>query len=272
MGLAGQGPQRGGRVQRVARAISLRRAGREAAHELVMDVAVHQQARAGVADLAGVVINAAHRPVHRRVQVVQVGQKNLRAFAARFQGYPLHVGLPGIGQQQLAHGGGAGERQLDHIWVQCQCPPGLRPQAIDQVEHARRATGIDEQLGQPGTRQRRLLGRFEHHAVAGRQNRRQLPHRHQQWVVPGRDGAHHAHGFMRDQVQAARCGMGDCAFHLVNALGKKTQGLGDFRQVDVEHIADRLAHVERLQQGQFVGMLLDQIGQAQQHIHALPGG
>ena len=229
---------------------------------------MHQQARTGVADLAGVVINAAHSAVHGSVQVVQVGQKNLRAFATRLQRHALHVGLPGITQQQLAHGGGTGERELDHIGVQSQRFASLGPQAVDHIEHPGRASRFYKQLRQLGATQRRLLGRLEYHAVARSQNRCHLPDRHQHGVVPRRDGGHHPHGLVQDEVQGFGRGVRHGAFNFVDALGKVANGFGDFWQVDVQHIADGFAHVQRLQQGQLVGVLLNQVGKLEKNLHA----
>ena len=63
---------------------------------------------------------------------------------------------------------------------------GLEAEAVDDVEHARRQQ-VADQLDQNQDRGRRLLGRLQHHAVAGGQRRRELPDRHQDREVPRDD-------------------------------------------------------------------------------------
>ena len=266
--VADQRAHRGGRVERVARAVGHRCAAYETLDEFVMDLTLHQQARAGVAHLAGVVVDATDRALHRGVQVVQVGEEDLRALAAGLQRNAFHVRLPGVTEQQFAHGRGAGERELGHVRVQRQRLAGLDTHSVDHVEHARRAARLDEQCGQPQARHRGLFGRLEHDAVAGGQDRRDLPHRHQHRVVPGRDRAHHAQRLVHDQVQRGRVGVGDRAFDLVDAFGKVADRPQHFGNVDVQHVADRLAHVQCFEQRQFVGVPLHQVGESKQHVHA----
>ena len=266
--VARQGPECGGRIQRVARAVRHPGARDETPHKLVVDAALHQQPRAGIADLAGVVEDATDGAVHRGIEVVQVVEEDLRALAAGLQRHAFHVRLPGITKQQLADGGGAGERELDHVRVQRQRLAGFRAQAVDDVEHPRRAASLDKQLRQPRARQRSLFGRLEHHAVARRQDRGDFPDRHQHRVVPGRDGADHAQRLVQDQVQRRGVGMCHRPLDLVDAFREVADRLEHFRQVDLEHVADRLAHVQGFQQGQLVAVGVDPVGEAQQDVHA----
>ncbi|MNV75145.1 hypothetical protein D3C71_1684130 [compost metagenome] len=57
----------------------------------------------------------------------------------------------------------------------------------------------------------------------------------------------------------------DFVIHLVHRLAIPAQGLRGERHVDMQGIADRLAHVQCFEQGQLFGMLLDQVGEADQH-------
>ena len=140
--------QGGGRVQRVARLVQDPSAFDKARHKAVVNRAVHQQARARVADLARVVKNATYGAVHRGVKVIQVGHENLRTFAPGLQRHALHIALAGITQQQLAHGSGTGECDFGYVHVQAQCFPCLGADAVDHVEHTCRSTGVHKQLRQ----------------------------------------------------------------------------------------------------------------------------
>ena len=77
---------------------------------------------------------------------------------------------------------------------------------------------------------------------------------------------------MRDQVQGARRCVRDSPFDLVDALGKVAQGARHLRQVNVEHVADGFAHIQRFQQGELICMMFNQVGKSQQHLRPSPRG
>ena len=79
---------------------------------------MHQQARPGITDLTGIVINPANRPVDGCVEIGQIAHKDLRALAAGLQRDALEVGLTGIDHQLLADGGRAGKADLGHVLMQ----------------------------------------------------------------------------------------------------------------------------------------------------------
>ena len=53
-------------------------------------------------------------------------------------------------------------------------------------------------------------------------------------------------------------------YSLVDGLGVPLEGRRGARDVDVERVADRLADVERLEQGQLVEVLADELGEPEQ--------
>jgi hypothetical protein len=129
--------------------------------------------------------------------------------------------------------------------------------------------GLGHQLGQAQHAQRRFLRGLEHHRVAGGQRRGQLPRRHQQREIPRHDRADHAQWFAGDQAQLVLAGGRDLAVDLVQRLGRPREAADRRGQVDVARIVDRLAHVQGFQQGQLVGVLLDQRHQLLQGLLAL---
>jgi hypothetical protein len=92
---------------------------------------------------------------------------------------------------QPAGRGLAGEGDLGdaRLLTPAACRP--RAEAVDDVEHARRQQVAISSIS-TRIEDRRLLGGLQHHAVAGRQRRGQLPRRHQDREVPGDDLPDHA--------------------------------------------------------------------------------
>ena len=128
------------------------------------------------------------------------------------------------------------------------------------------------QIGQAQRAEGRLLAGLEHHAVAAGERRCELPHGHQERVVPGHDGAHHAHRLALHQRQRAGSGGGQLAVHLVDGLGGPLQAADGTGHVDLPGIAHRLAHVQAFEQRELLARGQQQLGPAQQHPLALAGG
>ena len=80
----------------------------------------------------------------------------------------------------------AGERDLVDVGVLDQGLAGGTG-AGDDVDHARGQVGLLADLGEQQRGERRRLGRLEHHGVARRQRRRDLPRQHHQREVPRDD-------------------------------------------------------------------------------------
>ena len=70
--------------------------------------------------------------------------------------------------------------------------PGAGAIAGHEVDDAGRQAGVGQRLHEVDGRERRLLGRLQHHGVAADQGREDLPGRHGDREVPGGDQAAHA--------------------------------------------------------------------------------
>jgi len=68
-----------------------------------------------------------------------------------------------------------------------------------------------------------------------------------------------------------RTGGGDFTVQLVHRFSGPGQAAHHAGKIDATRIADRLAHVQRFQQGQLIGVRLHQRGQRQQHALAMGG-
>ena len=203
------------------------------------------------------------------VQVRCVGHDHLRALSAALQDDALQVRLGRIAEEVAADFGGAGEGDHVHVRMPADGLPGCFAQARDHVEHARRNAGLGGQFGHPQGAQRGLLGRLEHHAVAGGQGGADLPGRHLGGEVPGNHRAHHAHRLAQDQGQVV-CGRGGhLAVNLVDRLRVPADAMNRVGHVAVDAIADRLACFQAVQQGQLAQVGLQAVGEGQQRFLAI---
>ena len=80
---------------------------------------------------------------------------------------------------------------------------GLLADPLHDVEDAGREAGLGGQVGQQRARQRRPLGRLQHHRAAGRQRRGRLPGREHERGVPGRD--HDRRARAASESRGSRC-------------------------------------------------------------------
>jgi len=60
------------------------------------------------------------------------------------------------------------------------------------------------------------------------------------------------------------------ALDLVDAFGHEADRVDHCREVAGKDVADRLSHVERLEHGERLGIPVDQVGEAVEHLHPLP--
>ncbi len=149
--------------------------------------------------------------------------------------------------------------------------PASGPRPGHDVEHAVRQPRLRRQLGEQERRQRRLLGGLEDDAVAGRERRPELPGRDDERVVPRHDRADDAERLALHERHRFRTDGRQLAAPLVDGLAVEAQARCGARDVDAQRVADRLADVEGLEQGEVVYARLDEVGEAQQDAAALGG-
>ena len=112
--------------------------------------------------------------------------------------------------------------------------------------------------------ERRLLGRLQHHAIAGRQRGREFPRRHQEGKIPRHHGAHHAQRLARDQGERGLGRRRDLVIDLVDGFAVPAHAFGHRAHIAVARVRNRLSHVERFEQRELVGVFLDQLGELHQ--------
>ncbi len=106
-------------VERVAGADGLGDA-HDSLEEIVLQRLVHEEPRAGIADLALVVEDAPGGGLGRGVQVGAVLHDDVRRLAAAFEREPLHVRLARVAEEELADLGRAGEGDEVDVHVQAE--------------------------------------------------------------------------------------------------------------------------------------------------------
>ena len=124
--------------------------------------------------------------------------------------------------------------------------------------------GLAGQFAEADPRQRRLLGRLEHDAVAHQQRRSQLPAADDQRVVPRHDRPDHPERLAADEGEVIRAGRGHLVVELVGELGVVLDAVGAVGDIDVHRVGDGLADVAALEQGEVVDVGADQLGEAAQ--------
>ena len=164
-------------AQRLEPALQLR-------DRLLVDRLLHEQARAGAADVALVEVDPVDDPLDRLVERGVV-EDDVRGLAAELE-RQLRAGAGELALDRLAHLGRAGERDLVHVVVLDE--RGARAAvAGDDVDDSRRQLGLAADVGEEERGQRRRLGRLQDDRVPGRERRRDLPRQHQEREVPGDD-------------------------------------------------------------------------------------
>ena len=216
---------------------------------LVVHVLLHQQPRARAADVALVEEDALHDALDGLVDRGVV-EDDVGRLAAELEGQRL-AGAGDRAGDRLAHLGRAGERDLVDVPVLDDGAAGVAGAGHD-VDDAGRQVGLLADLGEQQRGQRGGLGRLEDDGVAGGQRRRDLPRQHQHREVPRDDLAGHAE---RPGVRAeAR------VVELVGPARVVEEVRRGQRDVDVAGLADRLAVVQRLEDGELAGALLQDAG------------
>ena len=198
------------------------------------------------------------------VRVHHVGKEDVGRLAAQFQRHRDQV-FRRILHDQAAGRGFAGKGDLADPLAAGERLARFDAKAIDDVEHARRQQVADN-LRQHQDRHRGLFGRLEHDAIAGRQRRRQFPHRHQDGEVPRNDLAHHAQRFVEMIGDGVMVDLADRAFLGTGATGEIAEMVDRQRNIGMGRLADRLAVVDRLGHRDQIQIGFHPVGDLQQDV------
>ena len=259
-----QRAHRGFRVQRVAWLPAFKGFNHQR-QEGVFDRTLDQQAGTCGADFTLIEGDRAGGRFGGCFKVWRVGEDDVRAFTTRLQPDAFHVRFTGVNHQLLGNFGRAGEHQRVDIHVQGQRFADGVTVTGQNVKNACGNTCLNSQCSNADGRQWRFFRRFEDHRVTGGQRRPQFPARHHQREVPRHNGADHANGFTGHQTQLVMGGGGHFIVNFVDGFTAPAQCTGGAGYVDVQRIANWLAHVQGFKKRQLLGVLLEQIGKTNHH-------
>ena len=170
-----------------------------------------------------------------------------------------------------AHLGRAGERDEIDPGMAGQCAARAIAAPRHHVDRARRKARLFAELGHAQDAQAGILGRFQHHRIAGGQRRADGAAELLRGIIPGQDMPGNPQRFAKDHDGIAGFIGDDLAMDLVAGAGVIFEIAR--RRLDVApRLRDGLAGVAGLQLGQLVLMFKDQPGQARHHPAALGRG
>ncbi len=267
LALADEGPHVGRGIGRVAHPDGLRVA-LEAGQELLVDRPLDIDPRGRGAVLAGVDEAAGDRASGGRVEVGVVVHDE-RRLAAELEMHSLEVAA-GERLDLPTRLGVTGQRDEVDVRMCRDCRPDLVAAPGDDVENAVRQPGLLRQLAEHERRERRDRGGLEDHRIAGRQSRPDLPDRHHERVVPGRDLADDPDRLTPDhaRVRAAVLG-GRFALEMANRRRKETQVVRAERNVRVATELEGRSRLGRLDVRDLGGVLIDEVGELVEDRHPL---
>ena len=139
----------------------------------------------------------------------------------------------------------------------------------EHIEHALRDPRVERELSETERGHRRQLRGLEHHGIAARERRTDLPARDVEREVPGHDEAHNPERLAKGHVDAAgdRDGM---PVVLVDRAGVEMEDLGHHPHLAAQ-VRDGFADVPGLEQREFLGVLLNEPSEAAQQTGAVGG-
>ena len=193
---------------------------------------MHQIARGRDADLARVAELGAAADLDGEFQVGVFGHDH-RCVAAQFHRHALHV-LARQRGQLLAHGRGAGERDLADDGVRNQVVGDFSRVAIDQAHgacgHARIGKRADQLSGAGGG----FFGCLDQDGAACAQRSGQLAHHLVDGEVPRRERSHGAHRVLQHHLRGLEVARRhDAAVHTQRLVGKPFDDVGGRHGLDL---------------------------------------
>ena len=236
-----------------------------------MHLLVHVETVGGGAGLAHVAHLGDHGAVHGRLHV-GVLEHDERRVAAELHREPLQL-VGRLTHQHLPDRRGPGEAHLPEPRVGHQG----RAQRLGvvgghDVEDARRETRLVEDGRQGQHRQRRQLGRLDHHRAAGRDRRADLAGTHGEREVPGGEEQTRTDRLAnREQPRAAGRRLHPATVDPHGLLGEPAEELRAVRHLALR-LGQRLAHLEADQLGEVVGPVHDRLEGTAQDLAAVSRG
>jgi hypothetical protein len=239
---------------------------RHHADELVVGRVLDQQAGAGRAGLAGILDRGIDHEQQRLIEF-GVGEHHLGRLAAELQGH--RAGVRGRGLlHETADLARAGERDVVDARVSGERGPGLLAVAGDDVQSTRRQARRHREPADLERAERGILAGLEHAGIAHGERGADAAPEDLHRVVPGDDVAADAVRLTQGQHGVAGVIGNRLAVHLVGGAAVELEVAGE-RQGVGPGLAQRLADVARLEGGELLGPIRDQLSEPGQDAAAL---
>lgn len=242
----------------------------EAGNELVVDVLLDQQARAGAAALAVVEEDTKVGPGDGVVNV-SVIEDDVGRLATQLQSDILEVALGSGLEDGTTDHGGTSEGNLVDVHVAGDGGTGNTTETRDDVDHTRGEASLLDELTHVQTGERGLLGSLHDNGVTGSHGRSNLPRPHEEREVPGDDLTADTNGLVAGVGKGVGVGVNGLAVDLVSPSGVVADAANAVTHVDLGN-AESLAVVRGLESRQVVNVPLHQVGQLGQQAAAFGGG
>ena len=187
---------------------------------------------------------------------IGIGVADERVLAAQLQQHWFQ-GIRSALHHRLAGWHAADERDLAHQRVLGQ-RFAAGPAAGEEIDDAR-GEDVADQLGQAQEGERRLIWGLHHHRIAGGEWGGDAQGREYQWMVIGDDARDDAHRLAHRIVEFPVAHRDGLAFNLGGEPGEVVEPVGGEPGIARQH-GHRIARVECVEQGEFVGVLAQQVG------------
>ena len=231
--------------------------GRVALDHLVLDRLLDQQPGTGAAILATVL---EHGEWRQRADLLEIGigEDDAGRLAAQLQGDALDgAGRPAgdLG----ANLGRTGEADLSDQWMLHECVTDLRSWPGNHVQHTVGDAGLKRQLAIAKRRQRGQRRGLQDHGVARSHRGRGLPVGDVQRKVPGSDQADHTDRLAKGHGDTVAFYRHRVPEELVDRARVVANHVDDHAELAAS-VRDWHAHIARLELGEFLGVLLQDVG------------
>ncbi len=227
---------------------------------------MHEHARGVRAHLPGGIEVGEQRARHR---VVQLGvlEDDQRRLAAQFERHALER-LRRVAHHRLAGADLAGQRYFANIGMASEQTAGIG-EALHHLEHARRQSGLDQDLLELHGGERGEFRRLEDHGIAAGQCGRRLPAGDLQRVVPCADAGDHAERLAARVAEGLRAEIDVLAAQGLRKARKIFEAIRAGNHVHDQRLLDGLAGIARFELGKLLIARAQQLGGAAQHARAL---
>ncbi len=219
------------------------------------------------ADLALPCENREQRIIDGRLKV-GIGKDDVRRLAAELEAHALEVADRRL-EDFLARHCAARECDLVDARVRAHRCADRRARAEHEIRNAFRKADVLDEAEELDRRQRRDLGGLEHNRVASRERRSELPHRHEQRIVPWDNLGADADGLAHRQ-----------RLHVLGHLVRHAHRLRREARIVAQAVAcvtdiafrfaERLAAVEHFEVRELLRLAFELVGEGEEQARPLP--